>query len=90
VLRRLELGAYQGLMVVVRSGLNPGDQLVVRGHRDLRNGNLVRITEEATAADGTIPADPSDVIGAGSAGRISGEQGAGDGSLKDTDVEAGR
>ena len=90
VLRRIELGTYQGLMVVVRSGLQPGDHLVVRGHRDLRNGNLVRVTEEATAADGTIPSDPSDVIGAGAAGRITGEAAPGGRTLEADDTEAGR
>lgn len=90
VLRRLDLGAYQGLMVVVRAGLQPGDQLVVRGHRDLRNGNLVRITEEATSADGTIETDPGDVIGAGSGSRIKDEGGSPAENLKDENVEAGR
>ena len=48
--RQVELGADQGLMVVVDRGLEPGEQLVVRGQRDLRDGSLVAVTETATDA----------------------------------------
>ena len=65
LLRRLTLGADQGLMVVVRDGLDEGDLLVVRGHRDLRDGSLVRVTEEATSADGTLTGDPNELAGTG-------------------------
>jgi len=84
VLRRLELGADQGLMVVVRAGLAPGENLVVRGHRDLRDGSLVRVTETATAADGTMPDDPANVAGT-QAGPRNNEQ---DQALSDGSVEA--
>ena len=50
--RTVALGADQGLLVVVVSGLAVGDRLVVRGHRDLVEGALVRITETATGRDG--------------------------------------
>ncbi|MEN8008522.1 MAG: efflux RND transporter periplasmic adaptor subunit [Candidatus Krumholzibacteriota bacterium] len=70
VLARLKLGEDQGVMVVVTNGLKPGDRLVVRGHRDLRDGSLVRVTETATAADGTLDGDPTEVYGAGSGTRI--------------------
>ena len=70
VLRRLVLGADQGLMVVVLDGLAPGDRLVVRGHRDLRDGSLVLVTETATAADGTMPDDPANVAGTQAGARI--------------------
>lgn len=64
-IRQLTLGAAQGLMVVVTQGLDLGDRLVVRGHRDLRDGSLVRITETAETADGATAADPVVVTGAG-------------------------
>jgi hypothetical protein len=70
ILRRLELGADQGLMVVVLEGLAAGEQLVVRGHRDLRDGSLVRVTETATTADGTMPDDPANVAADQAGGRI--------------------
>jgi len=88
VLRRLELGADQGLMVVVESGLEKGEQLVVRGHRDLRDGSLVRVTETATASDGTTPDDPADVAGTQAGARIHGSEGPSKGSLADDSVEA--
>jgi len=84
VLRSLELGADQGLMVVVREGLAPGEQLVVRGHRDLRDGSLVRVTETATAADGTMPDDPANVAGTQAGTRIQDQ----DNALSDGSVEA--
>jgi membrane fusion protein (multidrug efflux system) len=84
ILRRLELGADQGLMVVVLQGLEPGEQLVVRGHRDLRDGSLVQVTETAGAADGTMAGDPAG-IGENRAGaRIQDP----DNALSDGSVEA--
>jgi len=88
VLRRLELGAYQGLMVVVVDGLKPGEQLVVRGHRELREGNLVQVTETASAADGSVPGDPGDITGAGAGSRIQNAGNDTDASLGDSNVEA--
>jgi RND family efflux transporter MFP subunit len=88
VLRRLELGSYQGLMVVVKEGLKPGEQLVVRGHRDLRDGNLVLITETATAADGSVEADPVDITGQEAGSRIQNATDENDGSLSGGNVEA--
>ena len=63
VLRRITLGADQGLMVVVESGLQEGEKLVVRGQRDLVDGAKVRITEESTAADGSNGSDPIEIRG---------------------------
>ena len=54
----VELGEDQGMMVVASSGLEPGDRVVVRGHRDLVEGALVRITETATSRDGSMGDDP--------------------------------
>jgi RND family efflux transporter MFP subunit len=62
-LRPVTLGADQGLMVVVESGLREGEKLVVRGQRDLVDGAKVRITEEATAADGSNGNDPLEIRG---------------------------
>jgi len=59
--RRITLGADQGLMVVVVSGLAAGDRLVVRGHRDLVEDAPVRITETAEARDGGMAGDPAEV-----------------------------
>jgi len=75
-LRRLELGTDQGVMVVVRDGLLPGDMLVVRGHRDLRDGSLVTITETATAADGSMADDPGLIKNDGTKSRLQDEDGA--------------
>lgn len=67
--RQLELGPDQGGLVQVLSGLQTGDRLVVRGQRELRDGSLVKITETATAADGSIPGDPGTVRAAVEVGR---------------------
>ena len=84
--RLLTLGPYQGMMVVVKEGLQPGDRLVVRGHRDLRDGSLVSVTEVAQAADGSLPTDPPEATAAGAAPRIGSDGGTGSGSA----VEARR
>ena len=68
--RPIVLGADQGLLVIVRSGLRHGDQLVVRGHRDLVEGALVRVTETATARDGGLGTDPLDAREMSAAPRI--------------------
>lgn len=64
--RAVQLGADQGLMVVVTAGLAAGEQLVVRGQRDLVDGGPVTVTETATAADGSLASDPQ-AFGAGAA-----------------------
>ncbi len=77
-------------MVVVRSGLESGDQLVVRGHRDLREGNLVKVTETATAADGSLETDPPEIDRSRAGSRIA-TPAAAESRLADDDVEeAGR
>jgi RND family efflux transporter MFP subunit len=83
VLRQLRLGSDQGLMVIVRDGLGPGDALVVRGQRDLREGVRVKVTEVATAPDGSLPTDPADLTRGTAGPRI--EAGA-----ADAGVEGGR
>lgn len=56
-LRLIDLGADQGSMVTVDSGLSQGDKLVVRGHRSLREGSLIKVTETSTRSDGMMPDD---------------------------------
>ena len=56
--RTIVLGADQGAMVTVDSGLKFGEKLVVRGHRSLRDGSLVDVTEISTRNDGMTPEDP--------------------------------
>jgi membrane fusion protein, multidrug efflux system len=45
--RRLELGVIRGGLVEVRSGLEPGDRVVVRGQSDLMDGNVVSVRDVA-------------------------------------------
>ncbi len=60
------LGPDQGAMVIVTEGLTAGQLLVVRGHRELVEGSLVKITERASAPDGSMDTDPPSVRPAGS------------------------
>ena len=64
--------SFQGLMVVVEDGLEAGEMLVVRGHRDLRDGSLVAVTEVAAAPDGSLATDPAAVTAAGAGTRVGG------------------
>ena len=57
----VRLGARQGMMVVVESGLDAGERLVVRGQRQLQNGTRVAVQEVATARDGSLATDPPEV-----------------------------
>ena len=56
--RQIALGPSEGLMVMVTSGLDVGDKLVVRGQRDLTDNARVKIQEIATSSDGSLPDDP--------------------------------
>ncbi|MBC8424715.1 efflux RND transporter periplasmic adaptor subunit [bacterium] len=67
-LRQVVLGPDQGLMIVIESGLAAGDRVVVRGHRDLVDGALVEITEQAVARDGSNGGDPAEIVESASAG----------------------
>lgn len=71
-LQHVKLGPDQGLMVAVESGLEPGELLVVRGHRDLVRNALVEITERATRRDGGRDGDPV-AVAETSAARAAGE-----------------
>lgn len=73
--RELTLGASQGLMVEVVSGLAFGDSLIVRGQRDVREGSLVEITEQTRRSDGATASDPAVVTGQGVTSRVA-ERGA--------------
>ena len=70
--RLVELGPAQGLMVVIERGLAPGERLVVRGHRDLVEGALVDVTEQAAARDGSAGGDPEQIVEAASGGEEAG------------------
>ena len=76
-------------MVIVTEGLAKGDQLVVRGHRDLRDGSLVKITETAETADGSTAGDPATVTGAEVGSRVP-SRNADASAVNDADVEASR
>lgn len=58
--RTIELGEDQGLMVIAARGLKAGDRIVVRGHRDLVDGALVQVTQNATGRDGSMAGDPDE------------------------------
>jgi len=72
--RRVALGAGQGLMVAVTDGLRVGELLVVRGQRELIDGSLVQVTERSESADGGLPSDPA-VVRADRAGSRLGASG---------------
>lgn len=59
--RDITLGPDQGLLVIVERGLEAGDRLIVRGHRELVDGAKVLVQEEATGTDGGMGTDPSEV-----------------------------
>jgi RND family efflux transporter MFP subunit len=59
--REITVGPDQGLMTAIESGLEPGDRLVVRGQRELRDGALVAVREEASSLDGSTAGDPVEV-----------------------------
>lgn len=42
--KRVELGPTQGLVVIVKSGLNPGDKIVLEGIQKVHEGSSVNIT----------------------------------------------
>lgn len=54
--RRLTIGPDQGLMTVVLEGLAAGDRLIVRGQREVHDGSVVRVREEADSPDGSVTA----------------------------------
>jgi len=59
--RNIKLGQSQGLMVAVLEGLAPGDSLVVRGQREVREGGRVRVTQLADRTDGSRTDDPQEI-----------------------------
>ena len=78
--RRLELGLEQGEHVEVLAGLEPGDKLVITGHRNLSDGDRIRVadqprpgTREQRLEDDLSAGNGSD--GSGSAGNGSGGRG---------------
>jgi len=63
--RQIRTGVSHLGLVSVEQGLQVGDQLVVRGHRDLSDSSLVVIQERSTRPDGTLPSDPEEVTRTG-------------------------
>ncbi len=57
------LGSDQGAIVSVLKGLDLGDTLIIRGQRDLREGNQIGISEWSVSPDGTMPGDPDALRG---------------------------
>ena len=51
----VEIGIMEQWMVEVTSGLRPGDRLVVEGHRDVEDGQKVKIVKAATAVKDLMP-----------------------------------
>jgi RND family efflux transporter MFP subunit len=64
--RAVELGPDQGVMVIVTTGLARGEELIVRGQRDVADGALVAITERSERRDGSMDGDPPEVREEGS------------------------
>ena len=75
--RRLELGLEQGERVEVLAGLEPGDKLVITGHRNLSDGDRIRVTGQPRP--GTREQRLEDDLSAdnGSGGNGTGENGSG-------------
>jgi RND family efflux transporter MFP subunit len=48
--RRVEVGPVQADVIEIRSGLKPGDQVVVRGAGFLGDGDIVKVVEAAKGA----------------------------------------
>jgi len=48
--RRVELGPQVGAQVIIRSGLNQGDRIVVEGVQNLRQGSVITLTPPAPPA----------------------------------------
>ena len=53
--RRVTLGAAEGAQVVVESGLNEGERIIVEGIQKVRPGMTVAATEAAPAAPSPAP-----------------------------------
>jgi membrane fusion protein (multidrug efflux system) len=56
-LRTLELGPSRGDFIVVKSGLKPGDRIIVKGHRAIVGGTKVKVvgTREGVQLDAVAP-----------------------------------
>lgn len=60
IVKRVELGPSAGGEVVVLSGVERGDRMIVKGHRGIADGTRVRVVSEATPKDTPSRADASD------------------------------
>ncbi len=59
--REVVLGPDQGMMVVVTRGVRTGDRLIVRGQRDVLDGDAVQVQEVSRDPDGTMDHDPEEI-----------------------------
>ncbi|HEY5412423.1 MAG TPA: efflux RND transporter periplasmic adaptor subunit [Caulobacteraceae bacterium] len=53
VMRPVSIGAAQGALTMIRSGVRPGDTVVIDGQMTLKNGSLVRVAQTQQAAAGS-------------------------------------
>ncbi len=48
--REVELGVMEGWMVQILSGLKPGEKVIVEGHRDIEDGQKIKVIKTLTKA----------------------------------------
>lgn len=73
--RSVELGPREDGMVLVESGLRPGDRLVTTGHQQVADGDRLRVSEADAAADASSD-DGTETGGrAGTAGATGSDRG---------------
>jgi hypothetical protein len=65
--RTITLGRRYGGRLEIADGLAPGERVVVRGQHLLRDGALIRLTEDQIAAAGQAPAVDADPAAAAAA-----------------------
>ncbi|MDU9050727.1 MAG: efflux RND transporter periplasmic adaptor subunit [Candidatus Electrothrix sp. Rat3] len=53
--RPVETGFTEGWQILVRSGLNPGEKVIIQGHRTVEDGQKVRVVKELTDLSGFMP-----------------------------------
>jgi hypothetical protein len=56
--RRVTLGDEAGTQVVIREGLQQGEQVIVEGVQKVRPGMVVAVSEAAAMPAGQIPLEP--------------------------------
>lgn len=61
-LRVVEIGESRGNSIVITKGLQPGDKLITRGHRNVVNGTVVRIVKDRTGEQKEAAAAPVEEV----------------------------